>query len=113
MGGPRKGRKFSYLTDSLPRKSIASEVTGSDLFICEGMFTKDLAENAHEKGHMTAEEAAGIAECAGNIKRMGLIHYSPRYTGRELKYLLKEAQSIFPDTFLTKDKQHLDILYED
>ncbi len=113
MGAPRRGRKFSFITDSLPVDGMSAEVADSDLFICEGMFSSDLAENAHEKGHMTAAEAAVIAKNAGGIDRMGLIHYSPRYTNRELKVLLKEAQEIFPAAFLTKDKQHVNIAYKD
>ncbi len=61
MGSARKGRKFSYVTDSLPLESIAREVAGSDLFICEGMFEGELAESAHAKRHMTAEDAGRIA----------------------------------------------------
>ena len=78
LGEPRKGRKFSFVTDSLALPSIAEEVKDSDLFICEGMFEDELAESAHEKKHMTAVEAAGLAVSAGGIKKMGLIHYSPR-----------------------------------
>lgn len=113
MGAPRKGRKFSYVTDSLPVESIAQEVSGSDLLVCEGMFEKSLAESAHQKKHMTAEDAAKIAASAGGVKRMGLIHYSPRYTERELKMLLKDARHIFPDAFLTRDRQTIPIPYED
>jgi len=113
MGDQRKGRKFSYVTDTLPLKTIAPAVADSDLFICEGMFESALAETAHSKKHMTAREAAQIAAEAGGIKKMGLIHYSPRYTERDLKRLLDEAQEIFPYTFLSRDRQQLDIPYED
>ncbi|MFP4377019.1 MAG: ribonuclease Z [Spirochaetales bacterium] len=113
MGATRKGRKFSYVTDTLPLTTIAPEVANSDLFICEGMFESALAETAHSKKHMTAREAAQIAAEAGGVKRMGLIHYSPRYTEHDLKRLLDEAQEVFPYAFLTRDRQQLDIPYED
>ena len=113
LGEPRKGRKFSFVTDSLALPSIAEEVKDSDLFICEGMFEDELAESAHEKKHMTAVEAAGIAKAAGGIKKMGLIHYSPRYTDKELALLLEQAQDVFPDTFLTRDGQTILLKYED
>lgn len=112
MGTPRKGRKFSFVTDSLYFPEIAPHVTDSDLFICEGMFGEDLAENAYEKRHMTAAQAAQIANEAGGIKKLGLIHYSPRYSDRELKSLLTEARRTFPGTFLTRDGLILDIPYE-
>jgi ribonuclease Z len=113
MGSPRRGRKFSYVTDTLPLPSIAPEVADSDLFISEGMFEDALKETAHSKRHMTAREAATIASEAGGIKKMGLIHYSPRYTERDLKRLLAEAQDVFPNTFLSRDRQTVGIPYEE
>ena len=113
LGEPRKGRKFSFVTDTLALPSIAGQVKDSDLFICEGMFEEELAESAHEKKHMTAAEAAVIAKEAGGIKQMGLIHYSPRYTDKELSILLEQAQKVFPDTFLTRDGQTILLKYED
>lgn len=113
LGEPRKGRKFSFVTDTLALPSIAEEVKDSDLFICEGMFEDELAESAHEKKHMTAPEAAGLASKAGGVKQMGLIHYSPRYTDKELSILLDQAKEVFPDTFLTRDGQTILLKYED
>jgi len=113
MGGERKGRKFSYVTDSLPIESIGPEVANSDLLICEGMFERELADSAHSKRHMTADDAGRIALNAGGVKKMGLIHYSPRYTERELKKLLHDAREHFPESFLTRDRQNIAIPYED
>lgn len=113
MGEPRKGRKFSFVTDTAYVPEIAEELEGSDLLICEGMFDKSLQASAKEKKHLTAQQAAQIAKKAGNIKKMGLIHYSPRYTDRELKQLLNEAKEIFPETFLCRDRMHLILSHED
>jgi len=113
LGEKRKGRKFSFVTDTLAIPSIAEEVKDSDLFICEGMFEDELADSAHEKKHMTAVEAANLAKKAGGVKEMGLIHYSPRYTDKELTVLLDQAKEVFPDTFLTRDGQTILLKYED
>lgn len=113
MGPSRKGRKISFVTDTGFVPEIAPELTGSDVLICEGMFNQDLEESAASKKHLTARQAALIASAAGGIKQMGLIHYSPRYMERELKQLLFEAQEIFPDTFLTRERQILPIPYEE
>jgi len=112
MGPRRKGRKFSFVTDTGYVAEAAEFVKGSDLLICEGMFADDLAADAQEKKHLTARQAARIA-CEGQVKRMGLIHYSPRYTDRELKVLLHQARELFPDTFLTRDLQTIQLPYED
>ena len=113
LGESRSGRKFSYVTDSLYFPEIAEEVAGSDLLVCEGMFERELEESAREKKHMTAEQAARIAAAAGGIKKLALIHYSPRYTEHNLKQLLKEAQAIFPETVLSRDRATFPIQYED
>jgi ribonuclease Z len=76
------------------------------------MFEKALEESAREKKHMTACQAAHLALRA-KVRRLGLIHYSPRYTEFNLKQLLKEAQEIFPDTVLTRDRGVFPIEYID
>ena len=97
LGPSRKGRKFSYVTDTKYLPSIAKEVVDSDLLVCEGMFEKALTETAAEKKHMTAVQAATVARDA-RAKKLALIHYSPRYTDNDLKVLLAEAKSVFPET---------------
>jgi ribonuclease Z len=112
LGSGRRGRKFSFVTDTLAFPSISDEVAFSDLFVCEGMFEKELEESAREKRHMTAEQAAYLALDA-RVKKLALIHYSPRYTEYNLKQLLKEAQAIFPETALSRDRAVFPIEYED
>ena len=112
MGAKRSGRKFSFVTDTQYLPSIAKEVAGSNLLICEGMFADDCADQAKEKKHMTARQAATIARDAQAL-RMAMIHYSPRYTDRELDTLLKQAQEVYPKAELTRDRMIFDIPYLD
>jgi ribonuclease Z len=112
MGPPRKGRRFSFITDTRYFDGIAENVANADFLVCEGMFERALVEDAHEKGHMTAEQAARVALDA-NVKKMALIHYSPRYNDYELGTLLKEAQAVFPRTILSHDRSVHAIDYED
>ena len=113
LGPARSGRKFSYVTDSLYFPEIAKEVAGSDLLVCEGMFEEALLSSAVEKKHMTALQAARIARAAGGVRKLALIHYSPRYTDRDLKILLEEARREFPETILSRDRMALPIEYLD
>ena len=112
LGDKRSGRKFSFVTDTLYKPSITEEVKGSDLLICEGMFEKALIDQAKEKKHMTAVQAATIAKNA-NVRRMCMIHYSPRYTDKELGLLLSEAQEVWPQAELSRDRMQIDIPYID
>ncbi len=112
LGEKRSGRKFSFVTDTLYKKTIAEEVRGSDLLVCEGMFENELIDQAKEKKHMTAAQAATIAKDA-DVRRMCMIHYSPRYTDRELDKLLQEAKEIWPKAELSRDRMNIDIPYVD
>jgi ribonuclease Z len=112
LGPKRSGRKFSFVTDTQYFPGIAPEVRGSDLFICEGMLADDVADQAAEKKHMTARQAASIAKAA-QVQKLALIHYSPRYSDRELQVLLDEARSVFPDTALTRDRMVFPLPYPD
>lgn len=112
LGDRRRGRKFCFATDTVAAPGLADFARGADLFICEGMFDQELAETAAEKRHLTAAQAARIARDAG-VKKLGLIHYSPRYADRELKKLLAEARDVFPETFLCRDLMNVPLPHED
>ncbi len=112
LGPQREGRKFSYVTDSMYFPEIADYVRDSDLLFCEGMFEKALEEDAKEKKHMTAHQAALVAK-EGNVKKLCLQHYSPRYSDKELKLLLKEAKEVFEETILTRDRMCFELPLKD
>ena len=76
------------------------------------MFAKEFEDQALEKKHMTSEQAATIARDA-KVDKMALIHYSPRYTDYELSTLAEEAQKIFPNTVLSRDRMVFDIPNKD
>jgi ribonuclease BN (tRNA processing enzyme) len=59
---------------------------------------------AKETFHTTAMQAAQIARDAG-AKRLVIGHFSARYENEDL--LLKESQSVFPDTVLAKENLRL------
>jgi ribonuclease Z len=112
LGAARTGRKFSFVTDTLAFPEMADEVRDSDLFVCEGMFERALEESAREKKHMTAEQAARIA-LAAKVRKLTLIHYSPRYTEYELKQVIREAEAVFPASVLSRDRMVFPIEYID
>ncbi|MCF0262132.1 MAG: ribonuclease Z [Sphaerochaetaceae bacterium] len=108
LGPQRHGVKFSYITDTMYMGHIAKHVADSDLLLCEGMFTRELSEDAYEKKHMTSSQAAQIAKDA-NVKKLGLIHYSPRYSDKELHALKAEACEIFENTVLCRDRYSFEL----
>lgn len=112
LGEKRSGRKFSFVTDTMYFPEIADYVYGSDILFCEAMFSDDLEDDAREKKHMTARQAAMCAR-DGEVGMLCLQHYSPRYSDRELKILGEEAKAIFPSTVLTRDRMSFDIPLKD
>lgn len=111
MGGARKGIKVTYCTDTRPVPSIVKNAQNSDLFICEGMYGENDKDNkAREYKHMTFREAAKLAKEA-NVERMWLTHYSPSLV-RPWDYV-DSIKSIFPNVIAAKDKQSIELNFED
>ncbi len=110
IGEARKGIKVTYCTDTRPTKSIAENATGSDLFICEGMYGEDdMVEKAKINKHMTFEEAATLAKEA-NVGQLWLTHYSPSLIRPE-DYVDK-ARKIFPNTVAAKDRRTVELEFD-
>lgn len=113
MGEDRKGLKVTYCTDTRPTDVIAEAASGSDLFICEGMYGEnddETMDKAKAKKHMTMTEAALLAEQAG-VAEMWLTHYSPSIT--KPKMYLDDIKKIFPNTVMGKDRLTKELKFED
>ena len=102
LGPPRKGIKLTYCTDTRPVPAIVENASGSDLFICEGMYgEKDKDAKAREHKHMTFYEAANLAKEA-EVGEMWLTHYSPSL--RHPEEYMDEVRAIFPHAIAGKDR---------
>ncbi len=102
VGPPRAGLKVAFVTDTRPCPGAVELARDADLFICEGMFDDEHAEDAKSKMHLTASEAAHIAAEAG-AKRLALTHISPRFMGRAARALQQEARAAFPRAWVVRD----------
>ena len=108
LGAPRKGIKLTYTT---PVKAISDHAAGSDLFICEGMYgEQDKDDKAKAYKHMTFKEAAQLAKEA-QVAEMWLTHYSPSLVRPE--EAVKEATDIFPNTIAARDRQSVELMFEE
>ena len=111
LGPARKGIKVTYCTDSRPTEGIVQAATGSDLFICEGMYAeKDKLAKAKQYKHMTFYEAAEMAKRAG-VQEMWLTHFSPSLVHPE-EYMA-EVRSIFPQSYLGKDGKTVELMFDE
>ena len=114
LGPPRKGIKLTYCTDTRPVPAIVENASGSDLFICEGMYgEKDKDAKAREYKHMTFYEAfyeaAKLARDA-QVGEMWLTHYSPSLTRPE-EYM-DDVRKIFPAAKAGKDRKSVELDFE-
>jgi ribonuclease Z len=107
MGPARPGRKLTLSGDTRPCDALREAAEGSDLLIHESTFAIEEAERAHQTGHSTAAQAAGVARDAG-VKLLALNHLSIRYPVSTLR---DEAREIFPNTILPRDFDSVDIPY--
>ena len=110
LGPPRKGIKLTYCTDTRPVPATVENASGSDLFICEGMYgEKDKDAKAREHKHMTFYEAAKLARDA-QVGEMWLTHYSPSLTRPE-EYM-DDVRKIFPAAKAGKDRKSVELDFE-
>ena len=104
-GPPRKGESFVYCTDTVFSEAAVNLSKNADLLVHESTFSKEDEKMAYEKLHSTTIMAAKTA-LLSNAKKLIITHLSPRYTQKSPitpSDLLKEAQKIFPNTYLAKD----------
>ena len=90
-------RKYAYCSDTLYHREIIEQVKGVDLLYHEATFADSDRPKAEMTFHTTALQAATIAKDAG-VKQLVIGHFSARYEEEDL--LLREAQSVFPNTVL-------------
>ncbi|MGH1437050.1 MAG: ribonuclease Z [Lewinella sp.] len=105
---PPRARSFAYASDTCPNLELLPYIKGVDILFHEATFLNELKEQAKISGHSTAAQAAEVA-LAGEVKKLVLGHFSPRYG--DLSPLLTEAQAIFPKTSLAKEGKVFDVPY--
>lgn len=111
LGPQRKGIKVTYCTDTRPTNSIVENATGSDLFICEGMYAeKEKIAKAKQYKHMTFYEAADMAHRAG-VREMWLTHFSPSLIHAE--NYMNDVKKIFSNSILGTDGKSVELDFEE
>ena len=102
LGPARAGRHVAYATDTRVTPKLQPILRGVDLAFVEAMFEPGMEEDAAEKKHMTIPQAAGAAREA-EVKKLVLVHVSPRYEPSEIKRLAAIAREHHPNVKVGKD----------
>lgn len=96
-----KGKKVSFVLDTLYNERIENFVRDSEILIMESSFGSDLKREAEEHMHLTAEQCGKIAK-KSKVKKLFLTHISQRYEAN-LKFLLQDAKKNFKEVEIAKD----------
>jgi ribonuclease Z len=75
---PRRGQRFAFIMDTRLCDAVYALADGVDLLVIEATFLDADAELAAQYGHLTARQAARVAEECG-VRRLVLTHFSQRY----------------------------------
>jgi ribonuclease Z len=105
LGEPRPGRTIVIAGDTAPCPTVLEAARDADLLVHEATFLEDERERARETLHSTALDAAELAREAG-VTMLALTHLSTRYSGPDAA---REARAIFPETFVPRDFDAIEI----
>lgn len=97
---PSEPCSYAFCTDTVYNVEILDQIRNVDLLYHEATFGSDLEEQAAISFHSTARQAAFIAKQA-NVKKLIIGHFSERY--KDITPLLKEARTVFPETYSAED----------
>ena len=105
LGPPQPGTRLLVIGDAAETAGLVAPAKGVDGLVIEATFLSQDVTEARRHGHLTAQEAAGLARDAG-VGRLVITHISARYEGHEL---LAEAREVFSATELARDLTHVRI----
>ena len=100
LGPPRPGKVVSYCLDTRPCANAVKLSENADWLIHEATFTEELIEESNHFGHSTAIQAAEIA-IEAKARHLLITHFSSRFP--DIRLLLEEARSVFPQTVAAED----------
>ena len=101
-----KGKKLSFITDTVLCDNCYKLAENADLLICEATYSSKLTDKSEDYGHMTAKHAAQIANKA-NVKQLVLIHFSARY--KNTQELEEDARDVFDNVICAKDFMKIEL----
>ncbi len=96
----KKGRKIVFTGDTMACEEVVKAAKDADLLVHDSTFSFEMKQEADEKQHATAKEAAETAKKAG-AKQLVLTHISNRY--EDASVLEKEAKKVFENTRVAED----------
>lgn len=97
---PKPAYSYAYCSDTKFLPGLAETLKGTDLIYHESTFMDNMRNRALNTYHSTSKQAAQLAKDA-NAGQLLLGHFSTRY--RDLRPLLREARSVFKESYLAEE----------
>jgi ribonuclease Z len=104
------GRIVAFVMDTAWCDAAIELARGADLLICESTFLSEHEDLAVSYGHLTARQAAQIAQRAG-ARRLLLTHFSQREP--DTARYVAEAAEVFPDVIGAEDLMRIPIPFRE
>ena len=99
-------RSYAYCSDTTYLPQLHSSLQGVSTLYHEATYPEEFSLRARQTCHSTARQAAQVARDA-QVGKLLIGHFSARIQNEEA--LLKEAQEVFPKTFLAKEGLRFDV----
>jgi ribonuclease Z len=99
LGPLLAGTRLAHVGDSGDTASLVEHVRGVDGLVIEATYLEEEADMAKEFAHLTARQAAELAQTAG-VNKLILTHISRRYREKDV---FAEAAGVFPNVSIARD----------
>jgi ribonuclease Z len=106
MGERVRGASFAFVMDTRPCAGALELARGVDLLVAEATYLETEQDEARERGHMTARDAALLAREAG-AGHLLLTHFSQRHPS--VAPFLEEAVAVHPSVSAATDLLHVPV----
>ncbi len=93
-------KSYAYCSDTIFKPELAVQLKQVDLLYHEATYLHDLHQQAADRFHSTARQAAKIAKSA-DVGKLLIGHFSSRY--KDVLPLLEEAKVVFKNTELAME----------
>jgi ribonuclease Z len=108
LGPSRPGAKLVHMGDVGRVDGLSEYARDADVLVVEATYMSHEADLAHQFGHLTAAQAAQLAQDA-QVRQLYLTHISRRYREKDV---LAEAVAIFPQTTIARDFDYVRVSKE-
>lgn len=102
LGDPVPGVRLIFTGDTASTDYLHEVVRDADVLVTEATFLAEDDVIAADFGHITAQQAAELAQAA-NVRDLLLTHIGRRYAERDV---IDEARKVHPHSYVARDLDH-------